>query len=392
MRVLFFFPENPLENDAGNKTRALQLLRYFKDRGMKVDFVSLRQGMSKWDDEDIETFRQSGWTNKLYFIQKKPSKRNRLKYLIDFKIPNHYYKKQLGAESSLNTDISIHKKNSFEKILQDNKYDYVIISYLYWSDLVRNSYVSGSKTIVDTHDFLTLHHTQDPNFRLGATFEDEIKKLNRFDEAWTISSDEQFVFGQFCTTPVRLIPPYFDRPPQGNPSAPKIYDLIYVASDNPHNIRSSQWFFEKVFPLLDPGLSVCVIGKISRYISEYPNVHKVPYVEDLHEYYSQSKIGLCPMLSGTGVKIKVVEALSYGLPVVCTSRGIDGMPNKINNGCLVSNSEQGFVQHISALLENPMHYQQQSQWGTALFNQHFTTDSVYAQLDEAFGRRPERQI
>lgn len=388
MRVLYFFPENPLENDAGNKTRALQLLRYFKDRDMKVDFVSLRQGMSKWDDEDIETFRQSEWTNKLYFIQKKPSKRNRLKYLIDFKIPNHYYKKQLGAQSSLNTDISIHKKKSFERILQDNKYDYIIISYLYWSDLVRTSYVSGSKTIVDTHDFLTLHHTQDTKFSLGATFEDEIKKLNGFDEAWTISSDEQFVFGQFCTTPVRLIPPYFDRPQQVDPTAPKIYDLIYVASDNPHNIRSSQWFFEKVFPLLDPRLSVCVIGKISAHISEYPNVHKVPYAEDLHEYYSQSKIALCPMLSGTGVKIKVVEALSYGLPVVCTSRGTDGLPNKINNGCLVSDSQQGFLQHISTLLQNPLHYQQQSHWGTALFNQHFTTEAVYAQLDEAFGRRP----
>jgi glycosyltransferase involved in cell wall biosynthesis len=384
-RILYFFPENPLENNAGNKTRALQLLRYFKDRGMHVDFVSLRQGMSKWDEQDVEEFEQSGWIEGLYFLQKKPAKGNRVKYLFDFKIPNQIYKKKLGKESSLNTDISINKKNAFEIILKAKTYDYIIISYLYWTDLINTPLVSASKTIVDTHDFLTLHHTKDKDFRLGATFEDEITKLNAFDEAWTISSDEQFVFGQFCTTKVRLIPPYFDPPSLTDLKSDKPYDLIYVASDNPHNIRSAQWFFEQVFPLLPSDLSVCVIGRITQYVTDHPDVHKIPFAENLHNYYIQSKIALCPMLSGTGVKIKVVEAMSYGLPVVCTSRGVDGLPNKINNGCLVSDGPGGFAKNILSLLEAPELYAMQSQWGKELFSNFFTTRSVYAELDKAFG-------
>src|SRR5690554_6760525 len=389
--ILYFFPENPLENNAGNKIRALQLLRYFKERGMKVDFVSLLQGMSKWEDPDIEEIKQSGWIDNLYFLQKKASKKNRVKYFLDFKLPNHFYKQKLGMESSLNVDISLNQKKSFEEILKSKSYDYIIVSYLYWADLVNTALASGSKTIVDTHDFLTLHHTKEENFKLGPTFEDEINKLNGFDEAWTISSDEQFVFGQFCTTEIRLIPPYFDAPSPDNPVSKKIYDLIYVASDNPHNRMSAAWFFEQVFPLLPKSLSICIVGKISDYVGDYPNVHKVPYAENLHNYYVHSKIVLCPMLSGTGVKIKVVEALSYGLPVVCTSRGVDGLPNKINNGCLISDDPEGFAQHIHALRHYPALYEQQSNWGRELFNNHFTTRYVYGELDKAFDVNPEDQ-
>jgi len=382
--ILYFFPENPLENNAGNKTRALQLLRYFKNRGMKVDFVSLRQGMSKWETPDIEEIKHSGWIEDIYFIQKKPSKRNRVKYFLDFKLPNHFYKKKLGVTSSLNVDISLHQKKAFEEILQAKTYDVIIISYLYWTDLINTAFASGSKTIVDTHDFLTLHHTKESNFQLGATFEDEIRKLDKFDEAWVISSDEQFVFGQFCTSKIRLIPPYFDTPSQEGFPLERAYDLIYVASDNPHNRNSAAWFFEQVFPLLPTGVSICVIGKISDYLGEYPNVIKILYAADLHNYYVNAKVSICPMLSGTGVKIKVVEALSYGLPVVCTSRGVDGLPNKINNGCLVSDEPEGLAQNICNLLNSPELYEQQSRLGRELFNNHFTTQTVYAELDRAF--------
>src|SRR3546814_16145067 len=61
-----------------------------------------------------------------------------------------------------------------------------------------------------------------------------------------------------------------------------------------------------------------VIGKISGHIGTYRNVTKISFAEDLGEFYRQSAIAMCPMLGGTGVKVKVVEALSYGLPVECT--------------------------------------------------------------------------
>src|SRR5690606_3336214 len=195
----------------------------------------LLQGMSKWSEQDIEEFKQSGLIDNLYFIQKKPSKKNRIWYFLTFKIPNYFYKRRTNSSSMLNKHISWNQNVMFEKILKGDDYTHLIISYLYWSELINSTLASRSMTIVDTHDLLTLHHFGEKEFQLGATFEDEINKLNSFDMAWTISSDEQFVFSQFSKTSIKLVPPFFSRPAKGSSFKIKSYDLIYVARDNTHN-------------------------------------------------------------------------------------------------------------------------------------------------------------
>ena len=90
------------------------------------------------------------------------------------------------------------------------------------------------------------------------------------------------------------------------------------------------------------------------------------------------------MLTGTGVKVKVVEALAHGLPVVCTTRGVDGLPNKTLNGCLVTDDAAQFAQNIVDLLTDASFYNQQSARATITFNTGFSTQVVYKQLDKAF--------
>ena len=63
------------------------------------------------------------------------------------------------------------------------------------------------------------------------------------------------------------------------------------------------------------------------------------------------------MLSGTGVKIKVLESLSHNIPIVTNERGIDGLINKTNNGCWVTNTAESFAHAIHTLLENETIYE-----------------------------------
>lgn len=90
------------------------------------------------------------------------------------------------------------------------------------------------------------------------------------------------------------------------------------------------------------------------------------------------------MLTGTGVKVKVVEALAHGLPVVSTLRGIDGLPNKSLNGCLVSDDPAEFAQNIITLLSNKEEYNTQSTFAKELFNNSFSKAVLYKELDSAF--------
>lgn len=391
-KVLYFFPENPLERNAGNKTRALQLLHYFKDRKMEVDFMSTNRWLSPWNREDVEEFRQSKLAGSIRLMERKPAKKNLIDYFFSYKIHQTRYRKKFNKNRiGMHSHTTWYSRSAFRELVRQNEYDYIIISYIYWADLIHDiRSFSSAKTIIDTHDFMTSQCRQNKNFQLGPFFEEEISRLRMFDEIWTISVDEQYLFSRFCPGNVRWIPPMLDAaaaPPAASPlanAAGKPYDLLYIASDNPHNLTAARWFFKEVYPRLPEWLRLCVIGKISTHIADYPNVVRIPFAENIGAYYSQSKVAICPILSGTGTKIKVVEAISHGLPVACTTRGTDGLPDRINNGCLTTDDPREFACNIIALLENPGFYQEQANLAAELFFSHFEKNHCYQKLDEVF--------
>ncbi|QEC51991.1 glycosyltransferase involved in cell wall biosynthesis [Anseongella ginsenosidimutans] len=388
-KVLYFFPENPLERNAGNKTRALQLLQYFRDRKLAADLMSTDLWLSPWNSEDVEAFRRSKLAGDIRLMEKKPEKNNLIDYFFNYKIHQIPYRKKFDkSQIGMHSHATWYSRSTFRELVRQNEYDYIIISYIYWAELIHDiRSFSKARTIIDTHDFMTSQCRQNKHFQLGPFFEEEISRLRIFDEIWTISVDEQYLFSRFCQGNVRWVPPMLDAPAVPLPAntAGRPYDLIYVASDNPHNLIAADWFFKEVHPRLPEQVRICVVGKISSHAADHPNVIKIPFAENIGEYYDQSKAAVCPILSGTGTKIKVVEAISHGLPVVCTTRGTDGLPDKINNGCLAADDPQDFARNISALLANTGFYQEQVNLAAAMFFSHFEKNRCYQELDEIFG-------
>src|SRR3546814_3280372 len=68
-KLLFFFPENPLEKNSGNKTRVLQLLRYFKTRNIEVDFVSVSPWTSIWSEKDAAALSRCGLASDVHVLR-----------------------------------------------------------------------------------------------------------------------------------------------------------------------------------------------------------------------------------------------------------------------------------------------------------------------------------
>ncbi len=75
--------------------------------------------------------------------------------------------------------------------------------------------------------------------------------------------------------------------------------------------------------------------------------------------------------------------MAHALPVVCSTSGVDGLPDKHHNGCLVSGNAEQMAADIDRLLSNATLYEAQSQLGRKYFLQHFTTAEVYQKLDAA---------
>lgn len=377
MKILYFYPENPLSFSQGNNSRALSLLNYFKDRSIHLDFVG--EQSNDFTEDSIQELKKENLIRNGYLLKKEKKSSSIIRYYLDYSFP-----KKINSRFKDFDRTKFGYGNQFLKIINAGDYDVVIISYVYWSSLLNIGLkVEKTKWIVDTHDFLTSQFQDNKKFALDKYFKKEIDLMKKFDQVWVISYEEKYLFSQFLKTPVHLVTHSLPKP-ETLSNAEKTIDIIYVASDNFHNIKSAVWFFKEVYPLLSKGIRITVVGKINKHIPKLHNVENLHFVKDLDEIYKKSRIAICPMLSGTGLKIKVIESLSHGLPVVCTERGVDGLVNKTNNGCLASNDSSVFAAYIEKLLHEPDYYSKNHLEAKSFFENNFDTKRTYEVLDAIF--------
>lgn len=371
-KVLYFMPDNPMKGHAGNISRCKQLLAFFseQDEQFDTDFVSERI-WGNWDDKSEIDFKNKYPKLGLKIINRKFKRDDFFKYLFVYKLPNLFVK---PFEQNRVDLTSVNMRKEFKKVLQETKYDIIIISYAQWGKLV--DYLPyAARTIIDTHDFISLLKVDDlkSSSKASKNLKSEISILKKFQSIWTFSIEEKYIFGQFCQRKVDLIPIGYKLDDISSHPQDPLYDIIYVASENPHNIKGIKWFTENVLPKLPP-MKIAVIGKIANYVTEHPSIHKLGFVDDLDAAYRNSKISICPMLSGTGIKIKVLESLSMGLPVVTNSYGVTGLVNKINSGCLVTDDSDKFANYILDLLNNPEYRNQVAKQGQELMRSFYNLE------------------
>ncbi|WP_414844049.1 glycosyltransferase family 4 protein [Chryseobacterium sp. IT-36CA2] len=343
-------------------------LTILKKMGYDIDLVGSAE-IYRWQNDTTEIDKNI--VDNLFLIKQNPPK---IKTSLDYwkhKISKFYQKP--NEYNHLLTDFA---KKEFQNIFNKTKYDVIIINYEFWTGLVDNGSMKNTLKIIDTHDWITLNEFyKNESLDIGKRFNEELSNLSKFDKVITISEDEHLVFKRFLGEKVINIPPSFT--PHFEKNTPdKKYDLIFVGSENIFNVQSMQWFFDNVHPLLPSNINIIVIGKISKHIEERKGVKLVEFTESLEEYYHQSKIAICPMLEGTGIKIKVIEALSYGLPIVGTERAIDGFPSKTSNGCLVSDNPEIFKDQIISLLQDKSYYLDMKKQAEEYFRNNFSSEKV----------------
>lgn len=386
MRILYFYPENPLSHTQGNNARALSLLQYFKNRNIYLDFVG--EASKDFEEESISELKKGNLIKNGYLLKKEKKSSNLIEYYLNYSFPKKFNNKFKDFDRT-----KFGYKKQFSKIVNDNDYDIIIISYVYWAPLL-DTIRKGNKTkwIIDTHDFLTSQFQDHKKFALDRYFKKEITILKKFDDVWVISNEEKYLFSQFITKQVSLVTHGLPNAIETSSKKEKTIDVLYVASENFHNIKSAKWFFKDVYPLLSSDVKITVVGKIGNHIPNFENVEKLIFVKELDDVYTKAKITICPMLSGTGVKIKVIESLSHGIPVVCTERGVDGLLNKTNNGCLTTNDPLLFSKYISTLLKDNEFYNENHLEARRFFEDNFDVKKTYKALDAIFCNSLKQQL
>ena len=377
-RILYFMPDNPSAGKAGNLTRCTQILHYLESLSdiYEVDFLSIGD-WGEWEDKNRAKFLKEHSDIQLYTINRKGDRTRKIKRFFEYKLVNFLPKLIKGITIDITNPMLVHKVS---KLIDRGNYDIVIISYASWAKVVSNI-KTKPYLIVDTHDFITAQ-SRDKIGKIGKLFQSEINILKKFDEIWTYSVEEEYIFGQFTDKKITLIPISFPFCPTEDKENYK-YDLIFVGSQNPHNVMGIKWFGKEVLPFLKD-IKVHIIGKICKEVPDHPNFVKHGIVDDIEDFYQNTKIAICPMLSGTGIKIKVLEALSHSLPVVTNRRGVDGLLNKTLNGCIVENTGKDFAEAILKLLHDKSFYIEKKKEAEKYFLENHSFEKEKKVLDNIF--------
>jgi glycosyltransferase involved in cell wall biosynthesis len=101
-----------------------------------------------------------------------------------------------------------------------------------------------------------------------------------------------------------------------------------------------------------------------------PGVAVAENVPDTRPYFEQTGVLLYAPVRGSGMKVKVLEALAYGVPVVTTSEGVEGLPATDGQHAGVCDEDDGLVERTVALLRDKSKQERQRIQGRQLVNEH----------------------
>ena len=190
--------------------------------------------------------------------------------------------------------------------------------------------------------------------------EKEILCLNQYDEVVVFSDiDKKKLEDAGTKTNIKVSPLFI---PKGSELYPQFKAtsnrLSYVASGTHYpNVEGLKWFLENVHPLLQkscPNYKLDVIGtNWSDDIKKScpSNIEFKGFVEDLKTIVPGS-VMIVPILSGSGMRMKILEAVNNSVPFVSTSIGAEGMPFVSAKDCFITDDPTTFANQILELFNN----------------------------------------
>jgi len=216
--------------------------------------------------------------------------------------------------------------------------------------------------LLDTHD---IQHKRVEEFASrGLTFplhisrEREADIFKDFDSVIAIQSEEAALIKSMCPD-LRVLTAGSSGAYRGlSADEPIVGRVFYIGGYNGANIDGLRRFLKSVWPMIcaeSPNAHLHVCGNIYRaFIGErFERVRFLKHVADPEREYREASVIINPSRIGTGLKIKSIEALARGKPLVTTAKGIEGLPDDVRRAALVCNDDKDFGAQVGQLLHDP---------------------------------------
>lgn len=152
------------------------------------------------------------------------------------------------------------------------------------------------------------------------------------------------------------------------------------------NEEAVLWFINKVWDKVlakVPQAKFYVIGRgmSNKVLSlNKPNVVVVGKIQNAEKVYHQYSLMVVPLLSGSGMRIKMIEGMAYGKPIVSTNIGAEGIAVTSGKNCLLADNPDNFADAVIETLNNTEKRKQLQNEARNFIEQHFENTTLVKQL------------
>ncbi|MFH0259604.1 glycosyltransferase [Vibrio barjaei] len=402
-KVLFLTIVPPFPNDQGNRVYTLSIMDYLVSQGFHLDAL-FQTGYDRKmvDDHFGNKVKVYNVKSKDYPSKEKYQNRQEIKKLLNGK---HFqgYNEDVKREIFYAANhfhpfeyISDDMVSQAKKLLEVNDYEYIVCNYIYTLRVVKElkEACGEAKSIAVTHDALSTIDYQAYEYGIDTSYRacspsTEASCLNYADKVLAISQSE---FDYFESIGVKntVLCEYnaFDFFQDNIINKDNFNNkvIFFAASGNNLNRLGFEQFLNRVWPSiyhLDSEIRMVVCGTIcDHFKGSYLNVEFKGRVEnsELNNLMAQASITINPAFLGTGLKIKSVESMCVGLPMVTFEEGVDGLQEYDNQAFLIANDWLDFGQKILTLMNDRPLWEHLHDSAVNLSKSRFTGKEVFKSL------------
>ncbi|QLQ27384.1 glycosyltransferase family 4 protein [Pseudoxanthomonas mexicana] len=368
MRVALISMTPVFPAKAGHSVRILQLCKAIRALGHELTFVHVS---SKLDTQKPDTASHVEFFGEQHYLHLHDGPRGaRAVFWLRGKLRRRWRKILcgLGYEHSHYSRLDENWRNAWTHQLRalDRRFDAVVVEYAFNSHAL-DAFPASTRKLLDTHDAFADRHRPfvARGFRKGYWVslkpQDENRGLRRADAVIAIQAQEAEHFRQQLTrdgaverNPEIAVVSHFIGLDQPVPDHSVDHAALYVGTNMLSNQISLGQFLEHVLPRVVsaiPDFRLRLAGSICNWAPDLPNVEKLGFVDDLRLAFARAPLSVNPTIAGTGINIKLLDAMGAGVPTISTLTGARGLGAQFRNGLRVvpDHDHDAFADHVIRL-------------------------------------------
>lgn len=343
MKIGIIIDISLIPSAAGNRSRIVNLIWLLNQLGHKVDVIKLSTPMARFDKNEHAATLEVDSVIEIQAEQKTLREKAQLRLKRKIKLIARSFGIEWGYLSKIDDRFEISWINELKKM--SSKYDVVIVSYVFNSKALL-AFDEKTLKIIDTHDCFSNRHRKYSGDEMANSFwlsfspAEEAKGLSRSDIVFAIENGEQDLFSKALEAIKQketkvLTVSHLVQTQACVPNYDADNTAVFFGSHNPANVEGLAFFVKNVLPNIineKPDFRLYVAGTICDRIKSDQYIHALGTFERFQDIFKYSSVFLNPVITGTGISIKQLEAMGSGASCVSTETGVRGISKKLLSG------------------------------------------------------------